>query len=119
MNARILSSLGAILVPGMAAAAPAAAEPLKALFLGDNGHHRPAERFAQLQPVLASHGVELVYTDKLVDLDPRVLGAYDALVVYGNIDTLPCSRRLMNLGWQARRSWSSPATTDWPWGSTA
>ena len=30
-----------------------APKPLKILFLGDNGHHKPAERFRQLQPVLA------------------------------------------------------------------
>ena len=63
--------------------------PIKVLFLGDSGHHQPAERFAQLEPVLESRGVELVYTDKVSDLDPKVLSAYDALVVYANIDTLP------------------------------
>ena len=39
--------------------------PLKVLFLGDNGHHRPADRFRQLEPVLASRGIELTYTDKV------------------------------------------------------
>ena len=34
----------------------AAEEPLRVLFLGDQGHHRPADRFAQLQPVLAGRG---------------------------------------------------------------
>ena len=62
--------------------------PIKVLFLGDSGHHQPAERFAQLEPVLASRGIELVYTDRLADLDPKVLAAYDALAVYANIDTL-------------------------------
>jgi putative membrane-bound dehydrogenase-like protein len=74
----------------LASAAVAAGEPpLKVLFLGDDGHHRPADRFAQLQPVLASRGIELVYTDKVADLDPAVLSAYDALAVYANIDNLP------------------------------
>ena len=63
--------------------------PIKVLFLGDSGHHQPAERFAQLEPVLESRGIELVYTDRLADLDPKALSAYDALVVYANIDTLP------------------------------
>ena len=31
-------------------------KPLKLLFLGDNGHHRPNDRFRQLQPVLAKRG---------------------------------------------------------------
>src|SRR5688572_19964027 len=30
------------------------AAPAKLLFLGDNGPHRPAERFAQLKPALAA-----------------------------------------------------------------
>jgi uncharacterized protein len=78
------------LVLMLATVASAAAEaPLKVLFLGDTGHHRPAERFAQLQPVLTPRGIELVYTENLSDLDPAVLAAYDALAVYANIDNLP------------------------------
>jgi putative membrane-bound dehydrogenase-like protein len=73
----------------LAVSAHAAETPLRVLFLGDNGHHQPAQRFAQLQPVLAPRGVELVYTDQLSDLDPKVLAAYDALAVYANIDDLP------------------------------
>jgi hypothetical protein len=49
---------------------PAADAPLKVLFLGDQGHHKPAERFAQLEPVLATRGIDLVYTENLADLDP-------------------------------------------------
>jgi putative membrane-bound dehydrogenase-like protein len=78
-----------ILLACAACAAQASEAPLKVLFLGDKGHHRPADRFAQLQPVLAPRGIELVYTDKVSDLDPHVLAAYDALAVYANIDTLP------------------------------
>jgi uncharacterized protein len=74
----------------VAASIATAREPaIKVLFLGDNGHHMPAERFAQLQPVLAPRGVELVYTDKISDLDSKVLAAYDVLAVYANIDNLP------------------------------
>src|SRR5262249_13753990 len=58
--------------------------PIKVLFLGDNGHHRPAERFRQLQPVLAKRGIELTYTDKATALDPKVLSAYDGLLIYAN-----------------------------------
>jgi uncharacterized protein len=73
----------------VSAAAFAAEPPVRVLFLGDNGHHQPAARFAQLEPVLAPRGIELVYTDKVSDLEPKVLSAYDTLAVYANIDTLP------------------------------
>src|SRR5688572_9467734 len=59
-------------------------KPLKVLFLGDNGHHRPAERYRQLEPVLAKRGIELIYTDKADSLNSKNLENYDALVVYAN-----------------------------------
>ena len=83
---RMLLTVACLVTASIASAAEA---PVKVLFLGDNGHHRPADRFAQLQPVLAPRGIELVYTDKVSDLDPKVLAAYDVLAVYANIDTLP------------------------------
>ena len=80
----------AVLVSALTAPLAVGVEPpIKVLFLGDSGHHQPAERFAQLKPVLESRGIELVSTDRLADLDPKALSAYDALVVYANIDTLP------------------------------
>jgi putative membrane-bound dehydrogenase-like protein len=60
------------------------AAPLRILFLGDNGHHRPADRFAQMQPALSSRGIELTYTDKLDDLNPAKLARYDALLIFAN-----------------------------------
>jgi putative membrane-bound dehydrogenase-like protein len=59
-------------------------EPIKVLFLGDNGHHQPALRFRQLQPVLAGRGIELVYTDKVEALSAKTLAGYDALMIYAN-----------------------------------
>jgi putative membrane-bound dehydrogenase-like protein len=59
-------------------------KPIKILFLGDNGHHKPEERFKQLQPVLAKRGIELTYTDKVEALDPKTLAGYDGLIVYAN-----------------------------------
>ena len=56
----------------------------KLLFLGDNGHHQPAARFKQLQPVMKARGIELVYTDKLDDLNAENLAKYDGLVIYAN-----------------------------------
>src|SRR5438132_1890504 len=55
------------------------------LFLGDNGHHRPAERFHQLEPVLARRGIDLTYTDKVDALNLKGLAGYDGLIIYANI----------------------------------
>jgi len=63
----------------------AAEPPIKVLFLGDRGHHRPADRFAQIEPVLAGRGVELTYSENPGDLDPAVLAGYDVLAVFANI----------------------------------
>ena len=68
--------------------ASAELKPLNVLFLGDNGHHRPAERFAQLQPVLDSREIKLKYTDQMGDLNPENLASYDVLVLYANIDRI-------------------------------
>src|SRR5436305_2890435 len=66
------------------AAAPVEGAQLRVLFLGDNGHHRPADRFKELQPILATKGIELDYTEKLEDLNPAKLAGYDALAIYAN-----------------------------------
>ena len=73
-----------------AAAMPAegASGPLKVLFLGDRGHHDPADRAAQIAPVLANRGVAVTYTERLDDLNPGTLAKYDALLVYANIDAI-------------------------------
>jgi putative membrane-bound dehydrogenase-like protein len=60
------------------------AKAIKILFLGDNGHHKPAERYRQLLPVLAARGIDLVYTDKLAALNPKTLAGYDGLLIYAN-----------------------------------
>jgi putative membrane-bound dehydrogenase-like protein len=62
--------------------------PLKVLFLGDRGHHNPADRAAQLIPVLAGRGIDLTYTERLGDLNRENLGRFDALVIYANINTI-------------------------------
>jgi putative membrane-bound dehydrogenase-like protein len=59
--------------------------PIKILFLGDNGHHRPMERFRQLQPVLQKRGIELSYTDSTEALNAKTLARYDGLLIYANI----------------------------------
>jgi putative membrane-bound dehydrogenase-like protein len=69
-----------------AALAPARADDarVKALFLGDDGHHQPAKRASELMSPLAKAGIDLAYTDDLADLNPSNLGRYDALVIYAN-----------------------------------
>ena len=57
---------------------------LKVLFLGDDGHHRPRERFTQIQPVLDSRNIKLTYTDNVGDLNPGTLARYDALLLFAN-----------------------------------
>jgi putative membrane-bound dehydrogenase-like protein len=66
----------------------AAADDLKVLFLGDNGPHRPRERFEQLEPVLSKRGITLTYTDQVSDLNPAKLAGFKALILYANIDRI-------------------------------
>ena len=70
------------------ASTSSAADPLRVLFLGDDGPHRPAERHAQLQPVLQQRGIELHYTTNIDRLSEAGLAPYDGLIVYANIDTI-------------------------------
>ena len=84
-----LPSLPLVLVSLIVSSATCAhAKDLNVLFLGDNGHHRPRERFVQLQPVLAARGVKMVYTDKVSDLNPDNLKGYDAVALYANIGSI-------------------------------
>jgi putative membrane-bound dehydrogenase-like protein len=81
-----LAAIIALLVP----AVPARAEEgrIKALFLGDNGHHTPAVRAAELIPALAQAGIDVAYTDSLADLSSENLARYDCLIIYANHDTI-------------------------------
>src|SRR6516225_11853607 len=66
---------------------PAGVDPgrtLSVLFLGDQGHHRPADRAAQITPVLAGRGIKVTYTEKLDDINPETLARHDALLIYAN-----------------------------------
>ncbi len=86
---RLFAWLLSLLSPGLLAplAAPAAeapSKPLTVLFLGDKGHHVPADRAAQLIPVMASRGVEITYTEAMSDLNPQTLAKYDVLMIYAN-----------------------------------
>lgn len=65
-------------------ASASGAEPIQILYLGDDGHHRPEERFRQLQPVLKQRGIELTYTDKMSDINTENLNKYAGLMIYAN-----------------------------------
>src|SRR5262245_34643727 len=85
----ISSGLGLVLLGGVGLASSlrvggAEADTLRVLFLGDNGHHRPADRFQQLQPVLARRGIDCTYTEALEDLNPAKLAGFDCVVIYAN-----------------------------------
>ena len=75
-----------------ASPSPQSAPPLKVLFLGDQGHHQPRARHAELAPALAAEGIELEYTEDLERLSVDGLAGKDALLVYANIDELGAER---------------------------
>jgi uncharacterized protein len=86
-----LAALACLLVPLRflsASFAPAEQKPIRALFLGDRGHHRPADRAQQLIPVMHDRGIEITYTEDQRDLNPLTLATYDALILYANIDNI-------------------------------
>ena len=66
----------------------AAAPPLRVLFLGDQGHHNPADRAAQLVPTLAGRGIDVTYTNDVGSLNADFLSRFDALVLYANIERI-------------------------------
>jgi type 1 glutamine amidotransferase len=81
----LISLLPSVLLGGQTEPAPA---PLSVLFLGDRGHHRPADRAEQLIPVMHDRGIEVKYTEDLKALNPGTLAKYDALIVYANLDAI-------------------------------
>src|SRR4051812_15691555 len=84
--------MAAAMLAALVAASPSAARAsegrIKALFLGDNGHHVPVVRAAELTPALARAGIDVAYTDDLADLNPDNLARYDCLIIYANHDKI-------------------------------
>src|SRR5262245_53678230 len=68
--------------------AAAHAQRLEILFLGDKGHHAPAERFPELMRGRGFRGINLSYTDKMADINSANLAQYDALMIYANTDVI-------------------------------
>lgn len=67
----------------------AAQKPIKVLFLGDQGHHRPADLYRVLGPALRAYGIEVIYSeDVATSLSAKRLSEFDTLLIYANIDQL-------------------------------
>lgn len=88
------ATLAVIIVAGFswtAHSTPAEADGprrIKALFLGDRGHHEPLQRARQFYSVMGQRGIDITYTENVADLNPKTLGRYDCLIVYANITTI-------------------------------
>jgi putative membrane-bound dehydrogenase-like protein len=80
-----------LLICSLSALAGSAAN-LKVLWIGDNGHHKPADRLRVIAPAMLSRGIELVYTEDMETLTLANLKRYDALLVYANIDAIAPSQ---------------------------
>ncbi len=76
----LLTFIGMLGVPS----ALAAPHRLEVLFLGDDGHHAPLERYRVLKQSLGSQGFNLTYLEDLSRITRETLDGYDALVVYAN-----------------------------------
>ena len=87
VNLYRLAGISAILLWATLSATHAA-EPIRLLFLGDNGHHQPAARAEQLIPVLAQRGIQVEYTSDVNRLKPTELDAYRGLIIYANIESI-------------------------------
>ncbi len=79
-----------VLVLSVVAPWPAlAAERLAVLFLGDQGHHRPATIQAAVAEHLRPLGIDLTYTDDVGQLAADNLSRYDCLLIYRDSGDLP------------------------------
>jgi uncharacterized protein len=83
-----IASFAVAFAQGNQPATRAPSPPLNVLFLGDQGHHRPADRAKQLIPVMAGRGIKVTYSEKPDDLNAANLARYDALVIYANIERI-------------------------------
>ena len=76
-------------------AATAAAQEtrrVKVLFLGDQGHHQPAQRAAQALIPMSERAIDLFYSDRLSDLQPATLRGFDCVLLYANHPHLGASQ---------------------------
>jgi putative membrane-bound dehydrogenase-like protein len=77
--------LSVVAAPAVAQQVPLTkTDRIRVLFLGDNGHHRPADRAKQLLPVLAARGIDLYYVADPAMLNANELKRYHAVMLYNN-----------------------------------
>lgn len=65
---------------------------VKALFLGDRGHHNPSARADQVVGLMGRRGIDIYYTEDLAELTLDNLKRYDCLIVYANIVSIPAEQ---------------------------
>ncbi|MFO1062576.1 MAG: PVC-type heme-binding CxxCH protein [Pirellulales bacterium] len=80
----LAATLVAVACSCIAPVATIAQETVQVLFLGDNGHHKPADRAQQLIPVMAERGIRITYTENASDLNKANLKKYAGLIIYAN-----------------------------------
>lgn len=61
---------------------------LELLFLGDQSHHKPFDRYPALQSAIGVKGMNITYTASLKDLNEAYLKKFDALILYANHDSI-------------------------------
>ena len=83
----VLGSCNAVVVDRTATEPPRPAD-LHVLFLGDGGHHRPAQRAQQLIPAMLARGIYVHYTEDPHDLNPQTLARFGALMLYADIEQI-------------------------------
>jgi putative membrane-bound dehydrogenase-like protein len=64
------------------ASAARAEEPLRMLFLGDDGHHRPPTMFELARPALAAAGIEAEYSADAAALNADKLSNVDCVLIF-------------------------------------
>ncbi len=102
MSNRAWAWLVLLIVAAMPATAHAQQRKIKVLFLGDNGHHKPAERYRLIEPVLAAHGIRLDYADSAKALNAETLARFDGLLIYANLEKITPAQEKALLDYVAR-----------------
>lgn len=80
--------LGCLSSARIACSAEEVPDTISMLFLGDQGHHRPADRAAELIPAMRARGIDITYTEDVNQLSKTTLAQFDGLIVYANIDQI-------------------------------
>ncbi|MAI34902.1 MAG: glycosyl hydrolase [Planctomycetaceae bacterium TMED240] len=88
LSVQAVTFLSVVLVAATSTRAEGPA-PLRLQFLGDQGHHQPARRAAELMPALSERGINIQYSEDVdAVLNADNLAKLDGLIVYANIDRI-------------------------------